>query len=245
MSSLNSHTESNENQPTFWTYNQFRQNLIFAETHHPPSESSLPEKIDAGAIGETINELNTKTATDPNHNEWALVLKLNLTNELEIQKTPVRGKKEGGVDVEVSLWSDTSSVSKKYQKHETLIAVLHTHPSDEPASIQDLSKLVTERADRESQLMSIVGTPALNYMYIRTLQTPEIPKGRKRSWIATWEREIRKRLQERIPKEMSGALRTNAETVIIYECVAELCEKYHIAMYVSDHQSTIYSRVLY
>ena len=47
-----------------WTYEDFKTELIRAESRHPPSESSLPTTIETGAIGAEVVRLEAQTFGD-------------------------------------------------------------------------------------------------------------------------------------------------------------------------------------
>lgn len=48
-----------------WTYDNFKAELVRAESHLPPSELSLPTTIETGAIGQELVRLETATLADP------------------------------------------------------------------------------------------------------------------------------------------------------------------------------------
>jgi hypothetical protein len=210
-----------------WSYEDFKRNIIEAETTLPKSERRLPRKIDTGEFGEMADRCVMETASDPEHKERGVIVKLSLDKKkLLIQNDPTVGT-EDSVFLHTHL--DKSVLDpemRQYDETERIAMVIHSHPSDHPTSPTDLVHLVTEGGESTS----IVGTIGPNFLFIETLETKIIPRGESTAWLSKWNsrlfgkyREIRRR------RGIEGTEGENA--VANNEVVREICNEHNIAVY--------------
>jgi len=231
-----------EKTSTGWSYVEFKEQLVRAESHLPPSELSLPPTIETGAIGKELIRLEAETNSDPSRRERATVLKLNADGQLMMKNVSDVGTyHEVGASASIGFVPGTTVEVWVPGKNERVVMTLHSHPNDSPPSAQDLTGTVITQETRQANVAEMIGTSNLNYLLLRTMQTAEVSPSEIDTWRTTWEEEFKQRARS-LPMMLTDDHLRAKTAVAQYSVFRDMCNAHNVAVYTAPKGSTEYTR---
>lgn len=213
-----------------WSYPDFRYYLISATEYLPISESRMPVYIDTGLLGNELDSINKETVQDPKHRERAKFVKLGLSKEILIPIKPDIGDIHSVV-AGISI-SHVFNIRKGFvEQEESLIGVMHTHPTESSPSPIDFSSLVGT-LDSGGHIFAMLANPHLKLLFLRTLETENTSPQSVQQWVNLNDNLVNLKL-----RGASG----NARLLEINKFIGNLCKQHHISVY-SSVKGNVFSR---
>lgn len=226
-----------------WSPDRFKEEISRASRKHSIPMRRLPPQVD---IGREYSDLGRgmldRSLKDNLKRERLRTAKVTYNGEIVVdrddfvanEKEPLKMKSEWRFGIK-DPYRDP-----RYRQTELPAFAIHTHPLEYPPSPIDISALVLE----EGEEADLIFAPEVNYLLLKTLETPQYNGNQTRSLGKKWENMV-------IERYTSIGVRPSYGSKIYYEALAgkagwaavrDITRKYKIAVYTSFKDSSVFTR---
>lgn len=241
------HSNSESEQPTSWSHQQFVDRIKIAVRTHDIPTSELPKRIDlsGGAIGNICDRMIAETIADPRKRERGSYAKVTVDGRMLVSNEITVGE-ETRVGLSPKMFMQVDIANPHYSKSEYHALDMHTHGIvDVPPSSQDFLSVLTDAEDYGGQAIIVV-TPTTRFLVMRTNETPSRNAEAAREVVDTKAQEFHKAASEEMSRfkshmgQFGGASREQLVThnnkinaQLIMKNVLDICKENNLVLFTS------------
>lgn len=236
-----------------WDTDEFERQIVNAVKGHDIPIKDFPRNIILNGKYQTLfDKLMQETLSDPDKKERGIYAKVASWEEKLKIVDEVQVGFPDHVDLDVDLKYRILVDHPHYRPSEYKAFSVHTHGiADRPPSPSDTVNLLKATEDWGNQAI-IVLTPSIQFLIVRTLETPHLSVEEVQTISNNWSKEHSEKLDEEATKlgnfmkAYGGVSTTQLEKISMQfqmDMLKKFCEKHQLMLYVSTEYNGQFSKV--